>query len=508
MSPTSPAAKQWFGHPRGLATLFFTEMWERLGFYGMRALLLLFLVATVENGGLGFTDATGGAIYGLYTATVYLMALPGGWVADRLIGQRNGVFWGGVILAAGYLTLGLPAIPGLGGALKAPLFFAGLVLVAIGTGLLKPNVSAIVGQLYTPEDHRRDAGFSLFYMGINVGAFFGPIICGYLGEKVDWHLGFGFAGIGMVVGLIQYKMTQHHLGEAGLPSTEPANIAARQANWVKLWTGLAVVLATVVVLYFLSGPLGLTMVKVAQLTGVIISAVAIGFFAYLLIAGNLSPTERNRVIVIFFLFIGAALFWSGFEQAGSSMNLFAQRYTDLNVFGYEIPATWLQSVNAIFIILLAPVAGWVWVKLADKNPSIPFKFFMGLTFLGLGFFFLSWGATYLVDAATKLGVHWLVITYLLHTIGELCLSPVGLSSITKLSPERFVGQMMGIWFLASSLGNLMAGLVGGQLEAMPMHELFRIVGLIVVVAGAFFLIFTPLIKKLIGDLSKRAAVGH
>lgn len=506
---SSMAEKQWFGHPRGLATLFFTEMWERLGFYGMRALLLLFLVASIENGGLGFTDATGGAIYGLYTATVYLMSLPGGWIADRLIGQRNAVFWGGVIISAGYLTLGLPIVPGLGGDLKAPIFFAGLVLVAFGTGLLKPNVSAVVGQLYSAEDQRRDAGFSVFYMGINVGAFFGPIICGYLGERVDWHLGFGFAGLGMIVGLIQYKMGQGYLGDAGLQATDSAALVERKRDWTRFWAATGAIIGTVVVLYLLSGTLGLTIEKAAQLMGYVIGGIGVFYFLYVLAFGKLTPQERNRVIVIFLLFIGAAMFWAGFEQAGSALNLFADRYTDRVIFGWEIPTTWLQSVNAIFIIIFAPVAGWIWVTLAakKKDPSIPFKFGLGLTLLGAGFLVLAWGSTFLQGEAARVGLHWLVVTYLLHTFGELCLSPVGLSSVTKLSPARFVGQMMGIWFLGSSLGNLIAGLVGGQLEAMPMPELFGIVALIVIVAGSLFLIFTPLIKKLIGDLSKQSPVG-
>lgn len=498
MSSDAKAQAQWFGHPRGLSTLFFTEMWERLGFYGMRALLLLFIVASLEKGGLGFSDTTGGAIYGLFTSAVYLMSLPGGWVADRLIGQRNAVFWGGVVISAGYLTLGLPIIPGLGGALKTPIFFVGLVLVAVGTGLLKPNVSAIVGQLYTPEDPRRDAGFSIFYMGINVGAMLGPIICSYLGV-IDWHLGFGFAGVGMIFGLIQYRLGVGYLGTAGLQSASASDPVQRKSDLTKLFAGLIAVVGTIGVIYLLSGTLGLTIEKVAQLMGGVIATVAIVFFSYVLIFGNLTPAERNRVIVIFLLVVGASIFWAGFEQAGSSMNLFAERYTDRVVFGKEIPAGTLQSVNALFIILFAPLFGWLWIKLGKNDPSIPFKFGTGLVLLGAGFAYLAWGSSLLTNGLEKLGLHWLVITYLLHTFGELCLSPVGLSSVTKLSPARFVGQMMGTWFLASALGNLIAGLVGGQLEAMPMNELFGLVALVVAVAGGFFLIFTPLIKKLIGQ---------
>lgn len=497
MSSANPSQKQWFGHPRGLATLFFTEMWERLGYYGMRAILLLFMVAAVEKNGLGFDDATGGAIYGLYTATAYLMALPGGWIADRLIGQRSAVFWGGVVISAGYLTMGLPGLPGFE-TIKVPLFFLGLVLVAVGTGLLKPNVSAMVGGLYdASESARRDAGFSVFYMGINLGAFIGPIACGYLGEKVNWHWGFAFAGFGMILGLIQYRLGTPYLGSLG--QRVGGDDASRKSDWTRLFAGLATVVVIVSALYFSSGALGLTMPKVAQAMGVVIVAIALAYFAYVLFFGGLTGEERNRVLVIIIFFFGAAMFWSGFEQAGSSMSLFADRYTDLNLGGWAVPASWFQSVNAIFIILLAPVAGWVWIKLGRHNPSSPAKFGVGLVFLGLGFLWLAWGSGFIKSEADKVGMSWLVITYFLHTVGELCLSPVGLSNVTKLSPPRFVGQMMGIWFLGSSLGNLLAGLSAGLLESMPMPELFGTVAAIAGSAGALFLIFTFAIKKLIGD---------
>jgi POT family proton-dependent oligopeptide transporter len=500
MSPANaPQQKQWFGHPRGLATLFFTEMWERLGYYGMRAILLLFMVAAAQSGGLGFDDATGGAIYGLYTATAYLMALPGGWVADRLLGQRSAVFWGGVVISAGYLTMGLPAISAFEG-FKLPLFFIGLVLVAVGTGLLKPNVSAMVGSLYADsENARRDAGFSIFYMGINLGAFIGPIACGYLGEKIDWHLGFAFAGFGMILGLIQYRLGAGYLTNIGDRSAEAGDPIERRANLVRLLSGLGTAAVIVLGLYLLRDTLGLTMPAVAQGMGVVIVGVALAYFGYVLFFGGLNREERNHVLVIILFFFGAAMFWSGFEQAGSSMSLFASRYTDLTLFGWEVPASWFQSVNAIFIILLAPVAGWTWIKLGKHNPSAPAKFGIGLVFLGLGFVWLAWGSSFLQGELAKVGMSWLVITYLLHTIGELCLSPVGLSNVTKLSPKRFVGQMMGIWFLGSSLGNLIAGLSAGLLESMPMPKLFGTVAGIAIVAGTLFLVFTPLIKKLIGE---------
>lgn len=502
MSEATMSQKQWFGHPRGLSTLFFTELWERLSYYGMRAILILFMVDQIQNGGFGMDDGTAAAVYGLYTAGVYLLALPGGWVADRLIGQQQAVFVGGVIIAAGHFTMALPIIPGLAG-LATLSFYAGLALIVIGTGLLKPNVSAIVGDLYPEKGAQRDAGFSLFYMGINIGALAGPIICGILGESYNWHLGFSAAGFGMVIGLIQYRMGQKYLGSAGTLSQTAEAVAARKGDWTRLYAGSAAAVGTCVALYLLRNSFDLTLEKLAQLTGGFIVTLAIVYFGYVLLAGGLTSREKKRVVVIFLLFIGAALFWSGFEQAGSSMNLFASRFTDRVVMGTEIPASTLQSVNPWFIILLAPVFGWLWVRLGSREPSIPVKFGLGLATLGAGFLVMSWGSTYIPEDATGFnGVSpmWLVVTYFLHTCGELCLSPVGLSSVTKLSPHRLVGQMMGTWFMGAALGNLIAGLVAGRIESMPLPQLFSTVAIVVILAGFLFLVFTPLIKKLIGDL--------
>lgn len=501
MSEAAMADKQWFGQPRGLMTLFFTELWERLSYYGMRAILVLFMVDAIQDGGFGMTDAKAAAIYGMYTAGVYLLALPGGWVADRLIGQQSAVFLGGCVIAAGHFTMALPIIPGLGG-LDQFSFYAGLILIVIGTGLLKPNVSSVVGDLYPDKGARRDAGFSIFYMGINIGAFAGPIICGYLGEQVDWHLGFSAAGFGMLIGLIQYRATQGYLGTAGTLSQDPKAVAARKGDWGKLWAGTAAVVVACLALFFLRETIGLTLEGLAQATGAIIVTLAIVYFGFILLFGGLTTLERKRVFVIFLLFLGAALFWSGFEQAGSSMNLFAERFTDRMIGGWEMPASWLQSVNPLFIILLAPVFGWLWIALGSKEPSIPMKFGLGLVQLGLGFFVMAWASSHLTGEGSQVGPIWLIVTYFLHTTGELCLSPVGLSSVTKLSPHRLVGQMMGTWFMGAALGNLIAGLVAGRIESMPMQDLFSTVATFVVVAGAVFVVFTIPIKALIGDLSK------
>ena len=484
----------WFGHPTGLSTLFFTELWERFSYYGMRALLVLFMVDTVSSGGMGLDDKTASAIYGLYTAFVYLAALPGGWIADRLLGAQRAVWVGGLVIAAGHFTLAIPSTAA---------FFIGLVLVVIGTGLLKPNVSAIVGQLYPEGGARRDAGFTIFYMGINMGAFLGPLICGYLGEEVNWHAGFGAAGVGMLFGVFQYRFSANRLGEAGLHSSAPkVDTAGMDKAWYPVIGGCLIVVLVVVL--GLTGTLKFNALALAQNTTFVIVGLAFAFFVYIFAFGKLTPTERNHTFVIVVLFITSAVFWSGFEQAGSSLTLFADRYTDRMVFGFEIPASWFQSLNPFYIVVLAPVFAAVWVKLARRqlDPSMPGKFAIGLFILGLGFLVMVVAAK-IVVAGNQAAPYWLILTYLLHTMGELCLSPVGLSSVTKLAPKRFVGQMMGIWFLATSLGNLLAGLMAGRFNPEALNEmpgLFMQIVLTVTVAGLLLLAFTKLIKGLIGKI--------
>ena len=487
---TNPAAasddRSFFGHPRGLATLFFTEFWERFSYYGMRALLVLFMTDTARHGmGLGTQQAS--AIYGLYTFGVYVLALPGGWMADRILGQRKAVLVGGIIIALGHYTMAVPA---------DFTFFLGMFLIVVGTGLLKPNVSSVVGDLYPEGGARRDAGFSIFYMGINFGALLGPLICGYLGEEINWHLGFGAAGVGMTFGLIQYVLGAKHMGAAGYlkgSAADPSSVKRATGQFLK---GLAFVVVLTAVIIGLSrgGVLPLTLVSFAQWTGGIVAALAVVYFAYIAFFACNDGVERARIGVIFLLFLGAAMFWSGFEQAGSSMNLFAEDFTDRVILGWEMPTTFLQSVNPFFIIVLAPVMGGLWVRLGAYNPSIPVKFGMGLMLLGAGFFVLAWGSQYI--EAGKVSPMWLVTTYFFHTVGELCLSPIGLSSITKLAPERLVSQMMGTWFVGAALGNLIAGLVAGFIEDMPQDQLFSTVALIVVASGVVFLIFAKPIGKL------------
>ena len=485
-----PGDTSFFGHPRGLATLFFTEMWERFSYYGMRALLILFMTAATvgENPGMDLDVVTAAAIYGLYTSLVYLLALPGGWVADNLWGQQKAVFVGGCIIAAGHFSMAIHS---------DVTFFTGLLLIILGTGLLKPNVSTIVGELYPEGGARRDAGFSVFYMGINLGAFVGPIATGLLGEGYNWHWGFSLAGIGMVLGLIQYKMGQPHLGEAGKLKTDktPAEIASLSR---KFFGGFWTLVAAIAVFGWMvqRGTIDVTLPQIAAFLGAAILVIVGAYFIYLWTAGGHTPEENKRLGVIFWLFILAAVFWSGFEQAGSSLNLFASELTDRNIFGWEMPASFLQAVNPILIIILAPMFGslWIWLAKRNANPSIPVKFGLGFLGLSMGFFVIAWGAAN-ASVENTVTPAWLVVTYFLHTCGELALSPIGLSSITKLSPAGRVGQMMGIWFVGAALGNLFAGLVAGMLEALPHAELFRTVAMIVGGVGLFALLVSPVVKK-------------
>ncbi|HUP60028.1 MAG TPA: peptide MFS transporter [Thermoanaerobaculia bacterium] len=485
-------AQQWFGHPRGLSTLFFTEMWERFSYYGMRALLVLFMTRALseKNPGLGIDVGTAGAIYGLYTSMVYLLTLPGGWIADNIWGQKRAVFVGGCIIAAGHFSLAVPSIY---------TFYLGLVLIALGTGLLKGNISTIVGDLYPEGGARRDAGFSIYYMGINIGALFGPLFCSFLGEGYNWHWGFSLAGIGMVFGLIQYRYGAKYLTGAGDLKVQvpPETISSRNRNLAIIF--LAVVGAIALFAWLVSRQIiALTLPQIATGIGSSIVFLAIAYFIYLLVAGGYNTQEKKNLIVIFWLFILAAVFWSGFEQAGSSLNLFAFDLTNRVFFGWEMPAGWLQIVNAGFIIIFAPVFGalWVWLAKRKANPSIPMKFALGILGLAAGFFVLAWGAA---NATTqnKASIAWLIVTYFFHTVGELCLSPVGLSSVTKLSPRDRVGQMMGIWFVGAALGNLFAGLVAGRLESLAPSALFWNVAMIIGGAGVVALILSPFIKRLI-----------
>jgi proton-dependent oligopeptide transporter, POT family len=485
--------RSFFGHPRGLSTLFFTEMWERFSYYGMRALLILFMTAPVAAGGLAFDTASAGAIYGLYTSMVYMTSLPGGWIADRLIGQRRAVLYGGILIACGHFSMAVPTLA---------TFYLGLTLIVVGTGLLKGNVGVIVGRLYGEHDTRRDAGFSIFYMGINLGAFIAPLVCGYLGQRVSWHLGFAAAGFGMVAGLIQYAAGGKYLGDAGLHPAPPESsaAAARLRSRVVLWGGIGLAAIVILAAGAFSGALPITARQISDAAGYFLLLTTIGFFAWLFFGGAWTPLERRRLYAIGVLFVASALFWSEFEQAGSTLNLFGDRATRTSVLGWDFPSSYYQSLQPLFIITFAPVFAWAWMRLGRRDPSSPAKFGIGLLFVGSGFALLV-AAAAIAASGVKVAPWWLVATYLLHTFGELSLSPVGMSAVTKLAPVRVTGLMMGLWYLGISVGNFIGGRLSSLYGSMPLPDLFGAVGAVGIVGGFVMFALTPSIKRLMGEVN-------
>ena len=481
--------RTFFGHPLGLSTLFFTELWERFSYYGMRALLILFMTAPLSQSGLGFSVSKAGAIYGVYTAMVFLASLPGGWLADRLIGQRRAVLYGGILIALGHVCLAIP---------KLSSFYSGLSLIVIGTGLLKPNASTMVGALYGENDHRRDAGYSIYYMGINIGALIAPLLCGYLGEKVNWHYGFALAAVGMSIGLVQYVLGSRNLGDIGMhPVAADSPAAARTQKRQALFgvLGAALLLVLLAILSW-SGIIPITAERVADVAGILLVLITIGCFTWLFAAGDWSVVERNRLIAVVVLFVAAAAFWANYEQAGSTLNLFAERNTRLTLLGISYPASWFQSLNSLMIMPLAPFFAWLWVKLSSKDPSSPAKFAGGLLFVGLGFAILV-----PVAGGGRVSAIWLVLCYFLQTVGELLLSPVGLSAISKLAPARLAGMMMGIWFLADSVGNYIGGRLASFYETFPLPLLFGLVAAITIAFGLVMLLLVKPVKKLMGGVN-------
>jgi POT family proton-dependent oligopeptide transporter len=485
--------KTFFGHPRGLSTLFFTEMWERFSYYGMRALLLLFMIGTVGEGGMGMDEKTGGAIYGLYTMFVYLLSLPGGWIADRLLGLRKSIFYGGCIIALGHFCLAFP---------YQETFFFGLLLIVIGTGLLKPTASALVGEQYALDDRAgRDAGFSIFYMGINIGAFIAPLITSYLGENINWHYGFAAAGVGMVLGLIQFKLTEKNLGSTGLqPGKADDKEGRKKAKQILVVVGLLLV---ALVILMMTRTITIDPVVFAQTIGVVLLICAVIYFIYVFATQKLNASEAKKIWSIIIIFIATTVFYTGYEGQGSSLNIFADRYTDMFLGSFEMPAGWLQSFPAIFVVIFVPMfaALWVWSAKKKINISTPVKMSMGLIFMALGYLVMI-GASKIVIGGDKPLPTWLIFTYMLHTFGEICLYPIGLSAVTRLSPQRLVGQMMGVFFMALALGNLAAGLFAGEFDDTTIAsnpnvlvDLFGLVAMITAIGGVIVLIISkPLLK--------------
>lgn len=494
-------------HPSGLTTLFLTEMWERFSYYGLRPLLVLFMSAALAEGGFGFARDQASAIVGIYAASVYLACVPGGWIADRLLGLRRAILYGAVLISAGHISIGLSAFAG--GKLT---FFLGLILIVFGTGLLKPNISAIVGDLYPEGGARRDAGFSIFYMGINLGALAGQLITGILGESIGWHWGFGAAGVGMLIGLTVFATRSGvTLGDIGAqPTRHPDPTVQRgQESRVKLILGIGLGILAFVIVLTATGVISLNAQVIGQYMTYILVGLAAVYFGFIFIAGGLKGDEQKRVLLIVVLFIFAAIFWSAFEQAPTSLNLFARDFTDRNFGRFEVPATWFQSINSAFIILLAPFFAALWTRLGvqKRDLSSPGKFSLGLLFAGIGFFIMIFAANIVVGSggAAKVSAMWLVSSYFCQTIGELCLSPVGLSSMTKLSPRRYVGQMMGIWFLAAAVGNLISGLVGGQVDPKKldqMPQLFTVTTASLVIAAIALGLLTIPIRRMMQNIEQ------
>ncbi len=444
--------KGFFGHPLGLRTLFFTELWERMSYYGMRGLLVLYMtIGVIGNPGLGWSNIEANAIYGIYAGMVYFLALPGGWLADNLLGYQKAVLYGALIIMFGHFTLAIPL---------EQTFILGLALVAIGTGLLKPNISSIVGQLYSDDDERRDSGFTVFYMSINIGSMLGFAVCGYLGERIGWHWGFGAAGIGMLLGVLQFIFFKDNLGEAGL---YPNSMSQERRQSLKFWTISTILFFLVIVLTGMLGIWNVDPVFFAERFRDFLVVISFVYFGYLFFFAGLTSNEKKNVLMLLLLFVGAAAFWSGFDQSAGSLSIFTRDYVNLTFGFFQAPVSWTQFLNPLFVVMFAPFFAYLWIYLGKRNlnPNTPIKFAIGLIFMGLGFIVMLYAVEYALISA-PVGVQWLLLTYLLHTFGELVLSPVGLSAFSRYSPKKYLGQMMGLWFLASSLGGVLAGLLGGE----------------------------------------------
>ena len=445
--------KGFLGHPIGLRTLFLTEMWERMSYYGMRALLVLYMTGTVTNfnPGLGWTQMESQAIYGIYVGMVYFMVVPGGWIADNILGHQKAVLYGAMIIALGHFTLAIPI---------QQTFFLGLIFVVLGTGLLKGNISTIVGKLYKEDDGRRESGYTIFYMAINIGSTLGFLVCSYLGEKIGWHWGFGAAGIGMSFGVLQFIYSKKLLGVAGI---NPNPMEDRRRAKLVLGTKISLGVMFVVIASGLLGFYSIEPRGFAENFSYFLTVVAGLYFLYLFFFAGLTSAEKRNLILLGLLFVGAAAFWSGFDQSASSLSIFARDYTDLSVSGYIIPVGWLQFANPIFVVIFAPIFAGIWTHLGriNLNPALPIKFAFGLMLMAVSFVIMLFAVELAMETA-PVGMRWLILTYLLQTWGELTLSPIGLAAFSRYSPKKYIGQMFGLWFLASAIGGVLAGLLGGD----------------------------------------------
>lgn len=476
---TSPPSKaqidaidrNFLGHPKPLRSLFFTEMWERFSYYGIRPLLILFMAATLYDGGLGFSKEVSSQIVGIFGGALYLAAVPGGWLADNWLGQKKALWYGSVIIALGHLAIALSYF------FNAAAFFIGLALIVVGSGLFKTCISVLVGSLYQEGDGRRDGGFSIFYMGINIGSLTAPFVTGILTKEYGWHLGFGIGGIGMLLALIVFRCSavgslREFANAKGIVADWEAPVKPRQhvGRWV---FGIGILTIAAVVL-MAQGIIPLNPSAIATSMTYVICGFVGMYFIYLFAFCGLNKLERAKLIVCLILLCAAAFFWSAFEQQPTSFNLFALDYTDRHVFGWEIPTVWFQSANPLFILLFAPFFGFLWPYLAKRKiePSSLAKFALGLLFASAGFGIMIFAAKAVLSGhSLQVSPLWLIASYLLLTLGELCLSPVGLSTMTKLAPTMMRGQIMGLWYTASALGNLVAGLIGGNVSAERLDSL-------------------------------------
>jgi POT family proton-dependent oligopeptide transporter len=530
MPTTEPAVPTKVKHPPGLATLFFTELWERFSYYGMRAILVLYMVALPAQGGLGFDTKSAASIYGTYTMCVYLTALPGGMIADKILGAKLAVLIGGIVIACGHFSMVVPSLT---------FFYLGMVLIAVGTGLLKPNISAMVGSLYEKDDPRRDSGFSIFYMGINIGAVLAPLVCGYLAQgesfkafvarmgfdvATSWHWGFGAAGVGMCVGLVVYLLNRKRLPDVARAQEEPspaAHVPEPQSTTARGNAVVAVLLSVVLpgAGHLYRGRTGagfswlfayvLAWIWYLTTGGILLASVLVGIVIASAVSAAMAPKpaaqltagEWKRVGAIFVFFLFTILFWAAYEQKGASLNLLAKDLVRTEVLGMKFPSSWLQSCTPAFVIMLAPIFSYLWVRLGKRQPSSPVKFTLGLMFIGLAYSLLVPGVW--LTAQGRISPLWLVALYFLEVVGEMCLSPVGLSTVTKLAPVRLVGIMMGVWFLAASLGNKLAGYLSGFYvpQAGTLVKLYGSIALGLLVSAGLLALLTPKVKKLMGGVN-------
>ena len=475
--------KGFFGHPKGLFTLFFTEFWERFSYYGMRAILVFYIYYEVSEGGLGLPESTALSIMSIYGSLVYMSGIIGGWLADRIFGTQKAIFYGGILIMLGHIAL---AIPG-----NVALFFISMALIILGTGLLKPNVSSVVGDIYSEEDQRRDSGFSIFYMGINLGGFLAPLIVGALMDT-SFHLGFAVAAVGMFIGLVQFVTTRKkNLGLAGTYVANPLSPDEKK----KVYTQIGIGFLVVVLLVAIGIPTGLlTFNSFTLLVGILGIVIPIAYFTVMYRSPKTTVVERSRLIAYIPLFIAAVMFWAIQEQGSTILASYADKRTQLEFLGINLSPAWFQSLNPLFIIILAPVFAWMWVKLGNRQPSVPKKFAIGILFAGLSFLVILIPG-YFAGTDSLVSPLWLVLSYFVVVIGELCLSPVGLSATTKLAPEAFSAQTMSLWFLSSSAAQGINAQIVKFYTPETEMAYFGIIGGVAIVLSLILFMMAPKISE-------------